>query len=68
MTQMLSTLSRGELRAVLALEVFFASLFIFVAAVAGLPALIWFVLVMASIAGQSVLFYNLGREREKASP
>ena len=60
---MLSTLSRGERRAVVAMEVFFASLFVF--AVAGLPPFIWFVLVMASVAGQSILFYNLGREREK---
>ena len=59
---MLSTLPRGELRAVMAVEVFFASLFLF--AVAGLSPLIWFVLVMASVAGQSVLFYNLGRKRE----
>jgi hypothetical protein len=65
MTQMLSTLSRGELRAVLALEVFFASVFIFAAAAAGLSPFIWFFLVMASMAAQSVLFYNLGREREK---
>ena len=63
MIQMLSTLSRGEQRAVVAMEVFFASLFVF--AVARLPPFIWFVLVMASVAGQSVLFYRLGREREK---
>lgn len=64
MTEMLSTLSRGELRAVLALEVFFAGLIIFVAEIAGLPTFIWFVLLIALVAAQSVLFYNIGRERE----
>ena len=63
MTQMLSALSRGELRAAIAVEVFFASLFVFVGA--GLSPFIWFVLVMALVTGQSVLYYNLGREREK---
>ena len=65
MFERLSTLSRAELAAVVALEVFFAGLVVFVAGVAGLPPFIWFVLVVASVTAQSVIFYNIGREREK---
>ncbi len=65
MSEFLSTLSRRELRAVAALEVFFAGLIIFVAEIAGLPTFIWFVLVIALVAVQSVLFYNVGREHRK---
>ncbi len=65
MFEILSTLSRGERRAVLALEVFFAGLIIFVAEIAGLPTFIWFVSLIALVAAQSVLFYNIGRERDK---
>ncbi len=65
MFEALSTLSRAELAAVAALEVFFAGLVVFVAGIAGLPPFIWFVLAAATVTAQSVLFYSIGREREK---
>jgi hypothetical protein len=47
------------------LEVFLLGLMIFVAGVSELPVFIWFVLAGVSVLVQSVLFYNLGRVREK---
>ncbi len=55
----------AHLRAIIALEVVFAALIIFVVRVAGLPPFIWFVLVIALVAAQSVVFYNVGRLRER---
>jgi hypothetical protein len=46
-------------------EVFIIALMIFVAGVSELPAYVWFVLAFASVVVQSVLFYNIGRVREK---
>ncbi len=47
------------------LAVFLLGLMIFVAGVSELPTFIWFVLAGISVLVQSVLFYNLGRVREK---
>ncbi len=47
------------------LEVFLLALMIFVAGVSELPVFIWFVLAGFSVLVQSVLFYNIGRVREK---
>ncbi len=47
------------------LEVFLLALMIFVAGVSELPTFIWFVLAGVSVLVQSVLFYNIGRVREK---
>ncbi len=47
------------------LEVFLLALMIFVAGVSELPVFIWFVLASVSVLVQSVLFYNIGRVREK---
>ncbi len=49
-------------------EVFLIALMIFVAGVSELPVFVWFVLVFASVLVQTVLFYNLGRVREKLEP
>ena len=46
-------------------EVFLIALMIFVAGVAELPVPVWLVLAFASVLVQSVLFYNIGRVREK---
>ncbi len=46
-------------------EVFLLALMVFVAGLSDLPSLVWFVLVGVSVLVQSVLFYNLGRMREK---
>ncbi len=46
-------------------EVFIIALMIFVAGVSELPTYVWFVLAFASVVVQSVLFYNIGRVREK---
>jgi hypothetical protein len=46
-------------------EVFLLTLMVFVAGVSELPAFVWFVLVVASVLVQTVLFYQIGRIREK---
>ncbi len=46
-------------------EVFLLALMVFVAGLSDLPAFVWFVLVSVSVLMQSVLFYNIGRVREK---
>ncbi len=46
-------------------EVFLIGFMIFLARLSDLPGLVWFVLVGASVLVQSVLFYNIGRVREK---
>ena len=46
-------------------EVFLIALMIFVAGILDLPSLAWFVLVSVSVLVQSVLFYSLGRVRER---
>jgi len=38
---------------------------VFVAGLSELPSFVWFVLVGVSVVVQSVLFYNIGRLREK---
>ena len=45
--------------------VFLIALMIFVAGVSELPVFVWFVLAFASVLIQTVLFYHLGRAREK---
>ena len=62
---MLSILSHVQLVAVGALAVFFGALIVFLAGIAGLSPLIWFVLAIGSVVAQSALFYNIGRVREK---
>lgn len=47
------------------LEVFLLALMIFVAGVSELPVFVWFVLVFASVLMQTVLFYQIGRVRQK---
>lgn len=47
------------------LEVFLLALMLFVASVSELPVYVWFVLAFVSIVVQTVLFYYLGRAREK---
>jgi hypothetical protein len=47
------------------LEVFLIALMIFVAGVTDMPVFAWFVLAFASVLIQTVLFYNIGRVREK---
>jgi hypothetical protein len=47
------------------LEVFLIAFMIFVAGLSELPSFVWFVLVGVSVVMQSVLFYNIGRVREK---
>ncbi len=46
-------------------EVFLIGFMIFLAGLSGLPSFVWFVLVGVSVLVQSVLFYNIGRVREK---
>jgi hypothetical protein len=46
-------------------EVFLIALMIFVAGVSELPVFVWFVLAFASVLVQTVLFYQIGRVREK---
>ncbi len=46
-------------------EVFLIGFMIFLAGLSDLPSFIWFVLVSVSVLVQSVLFYNIGRVREK---
>ena len=50
---------------IVGLEVFLLALMIFVAGVSELPVFVWFVLAFVSVVVQSVLFYNMGRVREK---
>jgi len=47
------------------LEVILLAFMIFLAGLSDLPSFVWFVLVGASVVVQSVLFYNIGRVREK---
>ncbi len=47
------------------LEVFLIGFMIFMAGLSELPSFVWFVLVGVSVVVQSVLFYNIGRVREK---
>ncbi len=47
------------------LEVFLLALMVFVAGLSDLPTFIWFVLAVVSVLVQSVLFYNIGRMRER---
>ncbi len=47
------------------LEVFLLALMIFLAGVSELPVFVWFVLVFASVLMQTVLFYQIGRVRQK---
>ncbi len=46
-------------------EVFLIGFMIFLAGLSDLPSFIWFVLVSVSVLVQSVLFYHIGRVREK---
>ncbi len=46
-------------------EVFLVAMMIFMAGIADLPSFVWFVLVGVSVLVQSVLFYKIGRVREK---
>ncbi len=46
-------------------EIFLLALMVFVAGLSELPSFVWFVLVSVSVLVQSVLFYNIGRVREK---
>ena len=46
-------------------EVFLIGFMIFLAGLSELPSFVWFVLVGVSVFVQSVLFYNIGRMREK---
>jgi len=47
------------------LEVFLLALMIFLAGISELPVFVWFVLAFASVLVQTVLFYNIGRVRER---
>jgi hypothetical protein len=47
------------------LEVFLLAFMIFVAGLSELPSFVWLVLVGVSVVVQSVLFYKIGRVREK---
>ncbi len=47
------------------LEVFLLGLMIFTAGISEIPTSVWFVLAFVSVVVQSVLFYNIGRVREK---
>ncbi len=47
------------------LEVFLLALMIFLAGISEIPVFVWFVLASVSVVMQSVLFYNIGRVREK---
>lgn len=46
-------------------EVFLLAFMIFLAGISELPVFVWLVLVFASILMQTVLFYQIGRVREK---
>lgn len=46
-------------------EVFLLALMLFAAGIADLHGLVWFVLVVVSVVVQSVLFYHIGRVRER---
>lgn len=50
---------------IVGLEVFLLAFMVFVAGLSELPSFVWFVLVGVSVVVQSVLFYNIGRVREK---
>jgi len=50
---------------IVGLEVFLLALMIFVAGISEIPTFVWFVLAFVSVVVQSVLFYNMGRVREK---
>ncbi len=50
---------------IVGLEVFLLAIMVFVAGLSELPSFVWFVLVGVSVVVQSVLFYNIGRVREK---
>ena len=47
------------------LEVFLLAIMIFVAGISELPSFVWLVLVGVSVVLQSILFYHIGRVREK---
>ncbi len=47
------------------LEVTLIAFMIFAAGISNLPPFVWFVLVGVSVVVQSVLFYHIGRVREK---
>ena len=44
---------------------FLLAFMVFVAGLSDLPAFVWFVLASVSVVVQSVLFYHIGRVREK---
>lgn len=50
---------------IVGLEVFLLALMVFMAGLSDLPSFVWFVLVGVSVVVQSVLFYHIGRVREK---
>ncbi len=50
---------------IVGLEVFLLAFMIFLAGISELPSFVWFVLVGVSVVLQSVLFYNIGRVRQK---
>ncbi|MCH7997989.1 MAG: hypothetical protein IIA91_00705 [Chloroflexi bacterium] len=50
---------------IVGLEVFLLAFMVFLAGLSELPSFVWFVLVGVSVVLQSVLFYNIGRVREK---
>ncbi len=50
---------------IVGLEVFLLAFMVFIAGLSELPSLVWFVLVGVSVVVQSVLFYHIGRVREK---
>ena len=68
MLEMIAALSRVEMAGVAAVEVFFASLILFVGGIVGVSPFVWFVLVIAGFIAQSFVFYNLGRQRQRRSP
>ncbi len=50
---------------IVGLEVFLLALMVFMAGLSDLPSFVWLVLVGVSVVVQSVLFYHIGRVREK---
>ncbi len=50
---------------IVGLEVFLLAFMVFMAGLSELPSFVWFVLVGASVVLQSILFYNIGRMRQK---
>ena len=68
MFEMFAALSRVEMAGVAAVEVFFATLILFVGGTVGLSPFVWFVLVIAGMVAQSFGFYNVGRQRQRRSP